>query len=243
MKKTYSFLLAFTLMAGLLCSCHLNRISGNGNVISKEIQIEDYDEIEIRGENIDLQYTQSDSTPYLKIETDQNIMELLEIKFDNKELVIHPQDKHIGINPTRFIVTTNSTSLKEFEMAGGGNCDLGKGLTGYKLDIKAAGGGTIKAENITIARLDCKTAGNCTFHLSGKTEKMHIKSAGNCTVKAFDLETEELNCKTAGSAHIEITANQAISTQIAGSGTIRYKGNPKIKEKSIAGSGSITKVD
>ena len=88
MKKTYSFLLAFTLMAGLLCSCHLNRISGNGNVISKEIQIEDYDEIEIRGENIDLQYTQSDSTPYLKIETDQNIMELLEIKSDNKELQI-----------------------------------------------------------------------------------------------------------------------------------------------------------
>lgn len=243
MKKAYPFLLAFTLMAGLLCSCHLNRISGDGNVISKEIQIEDYDEIEIRGENIDLRYTQSGGTPYLKIETDRNILELLEIKSDNKELVIRPQNKHIGINPTRFIVTTNSTALKELEMAGGGNCDLGEGLTGYKLDIKTAGDGTIKAEAIAIARLDCEIAGSCTLHLSGKTEKMQIKSAGSSTVKAFDLETEELNCKAAGSTHIEITANQSISTKIAGSGTIRYKGNPNIKEKSIAGSGSITKVD
>ncbi|MFQ9020782.1 MAG: GIN domain-containing protein [Parabacteroides merdae] len=61
--------------------------------------------------------------------------------------------------------------------------------------------------------------------------------------KRSGLETEELTCKAAGSTHIEITANKAISTKIAGSGTIRYKGNPNIKEKSIIGSGSITKVD
>ena len=103
MKKTYSFLLAFTLMAGLLCSCHLNRISGNGNVISKEIQIEDYDEIEIRGENIDLQYTQSDSTPYLKIETDQNIMELLEINPTIKNWLSIPRTNISGSTPLALL--------------------------------------------------------------------------------------------------------------------------------------------
>ncbi|MEY8489101.1 DUF2807 domain-containing protein [Tannerellaceae bacterium 33-180] len=79
--------------------------------------------------------------------------------------------------------------------------------------------------------------------LTGKTENMNIKSAGSCKIKAFDLETEKLNCKAAGSTNIEITASKSISTKIAGSGTIRYKGNPDIKEKSIVGSGSITKVD
>ena len=150
---------------------------------------------------------------------------------------------HTGINPTRFIVITNSTALKEFKMAGGGNCDLGKGLNGKKLEIRFAGGGTIKADSIAITRLDCEIAGSGTVSLSGKTEKMNIKSAGSSKIKAFGLETEELTCKAAGSTHIEITANKAISTKIAGSGTIRYKGNPNIKEKSIIGSGSITKVD
>ena len=47
MKKSYSFIFAFTLIAGLLCSCHINKVSGDGNVVSKEIPIEDYDEIQI----------------------------------------------------------------------------------------------------------------------------------------------------------------------------------------------------
>lgn len=47
MKKSYSFILVFILMAGLLCSCHINKVSGDGNVVSKEIPIKDYDEIQI----------------------------------------------------------------------------------------------------------------------------------------------------------------------------------------------------
>ena len=178
MKKSYSFILVFILMAGLLCSCHINKVSGDGNVVSKEIPIKDYDEIQIEGENIDFKYMQSDDAPYLKVETDQNIMDLLDINTDSKELVVRPKNRHTGINPTRFIVITNSTALKEFKMAGGGNCDLGKGLNGKKLEIRFAGGGTIKADSIAITRLDCEIAGSGTVSLSGKTEKMNIKSAG-----------------------------------------------------------------
>ncbi|MBP3517058.1 MAG: DUF2807 domain-containing protein [Parabacteroides sp.] len=243
MKTLHSFTLVFTLMVGLLCSCHINKVSGDGNIVSKEIPTEDYSKIRIKGENIDLRYTQSDGAPYLKIETDQNILDLLEIKSNSNELVIRPQDRHTGIRPTRFIVETNSTALKALRMAGSGNCNLGTGLTGDKLEIKTAGGGTIEAEAIAIAHLDCEIAGSCTLCLSGKTEKMEIESAGSSKVKAFDLETDELDCQAAGSTHIEVTANKTISVQIAGSGTIRYKGNPDIKRKDIAGSGSITKVD
>lgn len=172
MKKSYSFILVLILMAGLLCSCHINKVSGDGNVVSKEIPIKDYDEIQIEGENVDFKYMQSDDVPYLKVETDQNIMDLLDINTDSKVLVVRPKNRHTGINPTRFIVITNSTALKEFKMAGGGNCDLGKGLNGKKLEIRFAGGGTIKADSIAITRLDCEIAGSGTVSLSGKTEKM-----------------------------------------------------------------------
>ena len=56
MKKSYSFILVLILMAGLLCSCHINKVSGDGNVVSKEIPIKDYDEIQIEGENVDFKY-------------------------------------------------------------------------------------------------------------------------------------------------------------------------------------------
>ena len=115
MKKSYSFILVLILIAGLLCSCHINKVSGDGNVVSKEIPIKDYDEIQIEGENVDFKYMQSDDVPYLKVETDQNIMDLLDINTDSKVLVVRPKNRHTGINPTRFIVITNSTALKEFK--------------------------------------------------------------------------------------------------------------------------------
>ena len=108
MKKSYSFILVLILIAGLLCSCHINKVSGDGNVVSKEIPIKDYDEIQIEGENVDFKYMQSDDVPYLKVETDQNIMDLLDINTDSKVLVVRPKNRHTGINPTRFIVITNS---------------------------------------------------------------------------------------------------------------------------------------
>lgn len=71
-----------------------NKVSGDGNVVSKEIPIKDYDEIQIEGENVDFKYMQSDDVPYLKVETDQNIMDLLDINTDSKVLVVRPK---IGI--------------------------------------------------------------------------------------------------------------------------------------------------
>lgn len=243
MKKSYLFILAFTLIAGVLCSCHINRVQGNGTIVSQEVTIGDYNKLHIEGENIDLTYIQSDDAPYLKVETDQNIMAILNMEVVGKELVIRSKHKYTGIKPTRFVITTNSTALRKFRMAGDGNCNLGQGITGDKLDIKMAGGGAIKADSITVDRLKCEIAGSGAIYLSGTAKDTDIKSAGSCKIKAFDLQTDNLHCKSAGSCNIEITANETISTKIAGSGTIRYKGNPNIKEKSIAGSGTIVKVD
>ncbi|RHR58241.1 head GIN domain-containing protein [Parabacteroides sp. AF17-28] len=246
MKKAYLFfiyIVTYIAMAGFLCSCHTNRVRGNGNIVSQEISIRDYNELHIEGDNIELTYVQSDDVPYLKIETDQNIMDMLKVETDDKELTIKPKSKHTWINPTRFVITTNSTTLEEIKMAGGGNCNLGKGLTTNKLEISLAGGGTIRADSITVNRLECEIAGSGEINLSGKAENMDIKSAGSCTIKAFDLLTDNLTCKTAGSCEIEITANKEISAKMMGSGEIRYKGSPNIKGKSILGSGSITQVE
>ena len=118
MKKSYSFILVLILMAGLLCSCHINKVSGDGNVVSKEIPIKDYDEIQIEGENVDFKYMQSDDVPYLKVETDQNIMDLLDINTDSKVLVgqsraLRVQHEHDGtFRPLRDLKGARARGIK-----------------------------------------------------------------------------------------------------------------------------------
>lgn len=249
MRHLYSLL--FILLAGVLCSfsCTINlnlkRVQGDGNIISQEIPISDYNQLGIKAQNIKLVYTQSNEAPYLKIETDQNIMNVLEVKIDDedKELIIRPKDKRIQITPTKFIITTNSTALKEFQVSGSGNCNLGKGLTGDKLEIESAGGWTIQADSITVNRLNYESAGSGKINLSGTANHVEIESAGACTVKAFGLQTNIFDCEIAGSGNIEITVNKEISAQVTGSGTILYKGNAQQIKKQVVGSGKISKVE
>lgn len=244
MKK--SNLLLISIAAVLSCtqiSCNMMTVSGNGNVVTKEIPISDYQELVVEGGNIELTYTQSEEAPYLQIETDQNILDLLETAVKDGELKIRPENRRTSINPTRFVIKTNSKELKDLKMAGSGEGRIKGILNSNNLELGLAGSGILIADSLNTHNLECDMAGSCEMTLSGKTEKTKIKSAGSCNINAFNLTTEQLDCKMAGSNNVEITVNQEISAKIAGSGELRYKGNPKDVHSSTAGSGSVTRVE
>lgn len=244
MKKSNLLLVSLAILFSCThMSCYMMTVSGNGNVVTKEIPINDYKELAVEGGNIELTYTQSEEAPYLQIETDQNILDLLETTVTNNKLKIRPENRRTSINPTRFVIKTNSKGLKDLKMAGSGEGRIKGILNSHELELGLAGSGILTADSINVDNLECDMAGSCEMTLSGKAEKTKIKSAGSCNVNAFGLITEQLNCKMAGSNNVEITVNREISAKIAGSGELRYKGNPKDVHSSTAGSGSVTRVE
>ena len=62
-----------------------NTIKGDGNIITKEISISDYDEISYVGK-VNLEYEQSTASPFFKITIDENILPHLDIKIKGKFL-------------------------------------------------------------------------------------------------------------------------------------------------------------
>lgn len=242
MKQT-SLLLSTIILSIVLCSCysHPNTIKGDGNIITKEITIEDYNQLEIELNNVELIYKQSKEAPFLKIETDQNIMNIINIEQEGKELTLKLQREFTQINPTSLTIITNSTKLKELALAGSGIYNLREGIFGEELEIKLAGNCRVQADSIIVNNLDCKIAGKGELYLNGNVKETNIESAGNSQIEAFGLHTDILECEIAGRSHIEITVNQQITAQIAGKADILYKGNPLVKQQSI-GKGSIKQV-
>ncbi|MBQ4162894.1 MAG: DUF2807 domain-containing protein [Parabacteroides sp.] len=241
--KQISLLLSIVILSAVLCSCYFrpNTINGDGNIITKEIQIKDYEQLEIELNNVELIYQQSEDTPILKIETDQNIMDIIDIEQEGKELTLKHQREFTQTTPTYLIITTNSTKLKELALAGSGIYNLGEGIFGEELEIKLAGNCRVQADSIIVNDLDCKIAGKGELYLNGNVKETNIESAGNSQIEAFGLHTDILECEIAGRSHIEITVNQQITAQIAGKADILYKGDPKITQQSI-GKGSIKQV-
>ena len=245
MKRSKSaFVLFMVLIAGsLLTSCHFRTIGGDGNVVTKEIAVSDYQELLVEGGNIELVYTQSNAAPFLQIETDQNILDLLETEVSGDELSIRPKDHQTSINPTCFKIKTNSKQLKDLKIGGQGEGVISGTLTSDELDLSFAGSGILTADSLIVNNLECDIAGSGKLVLGGKAENTKIKAAGSCEVRAFGLTTEKLDCKAAGSNDIEITVNQEINSKMAGSGNLKYKGNPAQVHNNSVGSVSVTHVE
>ncbi|MDR1203837.1 MAG: DUF2807 domain-containing protein [Tannerellaceae bacterium] len=264
--KTNASIFIACLLPLVMNSCNpFHMIRGDGNLVTQELTLDDYDVIQA-AHTMKITYAQSEETPVLTVTTDQNIMEKYILRVKGTKLQIKPKDeyKHAHFFPTQFTVTTHSKGLRKVDLAGSVTFDLDSPFTGNDLEINLAGSGTINLnDQVTIHDLEVDMAGSTTLNayklngkgfdgdvagsgkinLGGIMTKATFDIAGSGTVRAFDLQVEEMKCSIAGSGDIEISVSNSISADVAGSGRIKYKGDPQTIRKEIAGSGSIKKVD
>lgn len=237
--KSLTYIIGIILFVITAHSC--NQIDGNGNIIEKVVEISDYNDLKIAGA-ADIVYEQKqDTLPYLHIEIDENLFPLLDIESKNGELSIKPVEGN-SLNPTKFIIHTNSKELSSLSMAGSGEMQLTGTLRSESLYIKSAGSTTIKSDSIISNNIKIECAGSGDISLRGKTKSVECEVAGSADLNIVELEAENVKCNIAGSADITTYAEKTLDINVAGSGKISYKGSPEITKK-IAGSGEIVSLD
>lgn len=246
----------------------MKTIEGDGNVITKSIDITDFDEFSGYGGKMIINYRQSSEEPALTITTDQNVFDIYTFEVKDRKLKIKPQKKYermYRIRPTEFTITTNSTTIEKFDLAGDARLNINSPLTSLeKLEIaiagsgnanlperaeigriktSIAGSGTINAAELICSEYDGEIAGSGTLILGGEADKVKFSIAGSGEVRAFALQAKEVSSSIAGSGDIEMTVSEKIKVEIAGSGKVRYKGDPAEVTKSVAGAGSVKKAE
>ena len=212
-----------------------SKVEGNGNIITKEISVDNYSEIELGG-NIEysgnnfwgnrsnkkfpvFKYTHGRSAS-LKITIDENLFPLLSIKSNNGRLAIRIQNG-TRIKPTQYVIEGSSKTLKY---------------------LKTSGPMDFEAQN-AFADLDCKNltskvSGSGDITLKGKADEARYSVSGSGDIKAYDLSVNDLSCSVSGSGDARVYAKDNMNLSVSGSGDIRYKG-PANVNKSKSGSGSI----
>ena len=227
-------------------------IKGDGNITTENIPVSEYDCLELEGGGMVVNYTQSDAPEGLEIKTDRNIFEKYEFNVENHKLKIRPKKefrKHTNFRPTEFMVTANSRNLKklaaEFEagLAGSGIIQFHDTASFTNLKIEIAGSGDFVGHKVYCEELNGDMAGSNTIVLGGTVGIAEFSIAGSGTVRAFDCTMDELECKIAGSGDIEASVVNKIKAEIAGSGSVKYKGDPQDIQKKVMGSGKIEKVE
>jgi len=212
----------------LFSSCReilAKRISGNGNIVSQTRNAGDFNSVRVSG-NIDV-YANQDSSTSVKVETDENLQEYIEVINDNGVLRIHTKE---GYNPNPSKTTrvyVSSAQYKSFEASG--SCDLYSQEqinSSEALEIHASGSCKITMD-VNAPKVSADVTGACDVVLKGETKDLNLDGSGSTDIRCFELKADNVNLDLSGSGDAEVWANLTLTGSASGSADIKYKGNVK----------------
>jgi hypothetical protein len=199
-----------------LTSCNWHRIRGNGSVKTEKRDVAAFEAITCDGGyevQIDCQEKQS-----LAIETDENLLPLVKTEVHNNTL--HVYTKGILFPTNRIRIAVSVPNISEFTSNGSTDGDI---------------------NNINNSALDIGIHGSGKLHLDGKSGTVNINTTGSSKIDATSLVSENSEIQINGSGNIQVYATNSIGVQINGSGTVKYRGEPKSVNQQINGSGRIVR--
>ncbi len=257
--KTSVIILLFTLLSYPVLAAE--KIKGNGNLVSKENEISDYNKIRVNG-LYDIYYTQSDDSPYLEITVDDNLMPYVHVTIKDRVLSIGFKGAKVE-SFTKFIIKTNSRWLKEVQAAGNAGFYLESPLQGDefvvkssnnclvqlkhkvemgKINLKISGAANIIAEELVTEKLSCNITGTGSMNLQkGTANEGSFDIMNSGVIHASGIEIKNATCKVAGSGMAEINATDNLKINVLGNATVRYKGTADVEQRKI-GKGTIEEI-
>ncbi len=206
-------------LAALACSTlstNPNSVVGSGHVISESRTVPAFTAVELQGSStVDVV---PGSVQSVTVQADDNILPLITTSVSSGTLIINTKSNTSLVPTTQVHVTVVMNNPMHLALTGSGTLNA-SGVTGPDLTVDLTGSG-----NVTV---------------KGTTDHVTINLPGSGNVYCDSLTAKSVVVTLLGSGTIQVYASQSLDATIAGSGTIRYSGNPPQVTKHISGSGSI----
>ncbi len=238
MVRLNSFMLVI-LMVTFLSACDtLVREVGNGNMTTKEIEIDDFKEIIVSG-NFEIMLNSGDKAG-VSLTADENLHDFIEISTNGDRLIVETLanlDSDEGLS--LYITYTELTAI---EIGGAATLESEQAISGEYLNISMSGAGALDLElNLNALKLSVSGAGS--VDLSGRADEQNISMSGAGGLDAYQLESKVCKIQISGVGSANINVSERLDATVSGVGGISYRGNPEEVKSDVSGLGSISKSD
>ncbi len=257
MKHYFRILLIMLFFLPSLACGALNTksVDGSGNLETQTFSVASFDSVTLAGfGNV---FIQQGEVENLSVQTDDNILPLLDIKVTGRELKLGMKP-NLNVNPSQsitynvtvkdlkgvllqgsgnFYVEPVKSSTMSISLLGSGDITF-KGLNGDGLSIDLSGSGNITIDDIKVKTLDTSVKGSGDVKLTGTADTQKVSIMGSGNYLAGNLETASADISIPGSADVTVWTTNTLRTAINGSGNIRYYGRPTIDQSGL-GSGKL----
>ncbi len=234
MRRFFSFITILLLSSSAMLQAQQNvtsdkdkpKIEGSGNVITKDISIQPFDQLTSSG-IFSVILKQGDKED-VKIEADDNLQDLFEVKNDGTKLSISMK-KDVNFSSKKGMkVYVTFKKLKSMELNMVGSLTSDNNLSFDDLDIKNKSVGALElkmtAQNLNV---DNKSVGN--VKLNGKAESAVIKNKGVGSINAGDFVVQKMDIENSGVGSAEVNAEKELKVKDSFLGKVTNKGNAPVK--------------
>lgn len=202
-------------MIGLLAGCN-SGVPGSGVAKTEQRTLATFSAVELQGQGrIEIELN---PTPSFEITADDNLLPLIETRVDHDRLIIGNR-KNIAPK-THIKIRISTEALSKLELNGAADAVL-TGMQCDNLKLTLNGAGSITAGGV-VGDLNAAINGSGDLHLD-------------------QLRARTATAVIAGTGTIDMGQVDELNATVAGVGDIRYRGEPRLTRKTIAGVGSISK--
>jgi hypothetical protein len=202
------------------------KIEGSGNVITKDVAIQPFDQLEASGVfNVVLTQGSKES---LKIEAEDNLQPLFEVKNEGSKLMVDmKKDSHFNSKKKMTVYITFKT-LKSMDLKMVGNVSSQGNLNFGNLSLANKSVGSVDlALNAQKLDISNKSVGN--LRLSGKAENAIIRSNSVGAIKASDLLVQTMDIDNDGVGGAEVNAVKELKVRDSFLGKVKNSGSATAK--------------
>jgi hypothetical protein len=242
MKKTsiiFLLVVGFILAAALPgCSSAPSALNGSGKIIDQDIEITDFNSVNVSGAFI-LDIKQS-SGYKVTLSTDDNLLSRFKIVLDRKTLKISIEA------PASFFPTSLKMAIEMPQIAG---LNLSGGAAAMLSGFKSAGNFSMflaeksKVEgNVTAGEAVFQLTGSSTAALSGLATRLDLVSTGDSKVDLADFPLISAQVKLQEHSQAIINVSGRFDVELHEESKVFFLGNPIFSNTSISGGSTMSMI-
>jgi len=205
-----------------------DRIEGSGNVITKDITVKSFDELDASGV-FNLQLSQGDKET-LRIEADDNLMDLFIVENEGSTLTIKMK-KNSNFNSKKQLkvyITFKTLKSMNLGMVGGTSSDDKLKFTDLKLKNQSVGSVSL---NMTLQTLNMENQSVGSVKLEGSAENAVVKNNSVGSINAGNFVVQKMDIENNGVGSATVNAEKELKYSDSFLGKVSNRGNATVKKK------------
>ena len=213
------------------------KIKGDGNVINETREVGNFDKMGVSG-SFDINLVKGKEGK-IEIKIEKNLLPYLVTEVENGNLKIKWK-KGTNISTHRGVqLTVYFESIEGVAMSGSGDIVSKDVIKADNFDVAVSGSGDISLV-LEVNSTEARVSGSGDLDFKGSSGEFSARVSGSGDIAAYDLKTNTADVRISGSGGMTLSVSDKLYARISGSGSVKYKGKPKIEDIKVSGSGKVS---